>query len=164
MKKLFLIIAAVMMAVSVMGQQSLPRTYCGCTLGKTVYDDLFDRNLSLPQSANIPEGLSYAKEACIYVGDFVVEGHHFSILILSFYKDTLYRMEFLDVEINSDVMGLNRTFVRDYKAKYNSLKRWISSNDMDDDLFVTCSKTDGTLGVTIFGSEKSLRMSISMND
>ena len=161
MKKLFIILAAVCMAVSGMAQTHLPRTYCGCTLGKTTYSDVNATHSKLPESARLVWGLANSKEVCVYAGDFVVEDHHFSILSLKFHNDTLYKMEFRDEEVNNDIMELNRAFIHNYKKKYSPLKKWLSSEDSDDEEFVSCSKTDGEICVNMLGSKRSLELTYS---
>lgn len=161
MRNLFILLAAVVLTVNVCANQTLPRTYCGCTLGQTVYKDVIAKDTLLPESVGVPWGLAITKDVCVYVGDFVVEDHHFSILTMNFYKDTLYKMEFRDEEINNDIMALNRTFIKKYKEKYSSFEKWLSGENKDEDFFVTCSKTDSILGVSIIGSKHSLQLTLS---
>ena len=160
MKRLFFIFAAVMMAASMMAEQKLPHTYCGCTVGKISYLDILGSGSILPKSNGYSYALAYARDECVYVGDFVVEGHHFSILTMSFYKDTLYQMDFLDVEINNDIMELNRSFVKSYRTKYNSFAKGPYGVDRDEEKNVSCSKTDGTIVVQATGSKTILQLSI----
>lgn len=159
-KKLFILLAAVVMTASAMADQTLPRIYCGCVLGKTTYKDIFSGDSQLPKSEKMKDLLVASSVAGSFVGDFVVADHHFSILTMYFYKDTLYQMTFRDEEINNDIMELNRTFIRQYKEKYKSFNNWLRDDELNDEQFLTCSKTDSIVGISIMGSPHSLEFTI----
>ena len=133
----------------------LPRTMCGCTLGQTTNNDLFSKDSKIPQSENIPFLLAVSDHTIVYKGDFLVEGNHFAILSLSFYKDTLYRLEFHEIELNSEQWDVNQIFVKNLRLKYKDIADYLSnSNDVDG--FVSVTKSDEKTHLIAHGAKHEL--------
>ena len=137
----------------------LPRTLCGCTLGQTTNNDLWGKDSKIPQSENIPSLLAVSDHTIVYKGDFLVEGNHFAILSLSFYKDTLYRLEFHEIELNSEQWDVNQIFVKNLRLKYKDIADYLSnSNDVDG--LVSVTKSDEKTHLIAHGAKHELNYKI----
>ena len=145
MKKLFLLFATAMMAVSVMAEKSiLSPTVCGLTVGETTtngktmaqWDELI-------QHEGMISHVSYSKTDQVLYGEFIVEGLRMSLMHIEFINDTIYKISFEERSPYADCWDAYKDLAYKIRDKYASLEDLTDPVKLDNDSAVMIFKTDG---------------------
>lgn len=162
MKKLFTILLTVSLTANAMGQgvkSSLPRDIDGCVLGVSTYREIVYSKDSNSLVSNIFPLVSSEKEV-VWLGDFVYEGLHFDLVKMQFHNDTVYSLEFIYQEMNSDVWNMNKSFAENLSQKYAEINNF-GDNEQDKDSFLVVAKRDEQSKMICRASRHSVTVYIS---
>ena len=146
MKRLFILLAAAILAMSAMAQKSLiSPTICGLTVGKTALIDSSKMARLDEQIQN--EGkyqlVSFSQTDYVYYGDFIVEGLHMSLMHIELINDTIYRIEFKERSPYANCWEAYKDLAFKIRDKYAGLKNMGDVVSYENDSAVTIFKTDG---------------------
>lgn len=123
MKRLFFILAAVMMAVSVMANVTIPQNFNGVRLGMSSskeVDKILTANGLLFDAEN-SDSTNY-----VYLGDCRHEDMDFKGLAVRFYMDTLIMISYVG-KCDSACLDYGKPFLERIHSKYDSLEKADSS-------------------------------------
>lgn len=145
MKKLFLLFAAVLMTVCLMAEKvTIPTTACGITVGETT-----KTGKSLAQWGDLLKDYRpmnpIVTEANheVYLGDFIVEGLHMSVLDMELINDTVYQISFYERSPYADCWNAYKDIAFKLRDKYANLEDLTKPDTLSNDSSVIFYKTDG---------------------
>lgn len=122
MRKLFMILAAVMMTVNMSAENVLPQMFLGVTVGKTpkkeVLSAMTSQGYELIANEEASEFISQYK----FSGTYKHEGVEFHTITTSFLNDTLFTFSVLDSCGTEKISGLANTLQMNLKKKYGALE------------------------------------------
>ena len=155
MKRLFFILTSVVMAASTMAEEkNISPTACGITVGQTTKTGKTPSQWSdkLMNYSPITPLVSSGDHE-VYLGDFVVEGFHMSVLDLELMNDTVYKISFYGRSLYADCWDAYKNVAYKLRDKYAHFEDVVDSMESDNDSVVSFYKTDGKTKILLCFTE-----------
>ncbi len=145
MKKLFFLFAAVIMAASAMAvEKNISPNVCGITVGQTTKTGkTLGQWSDLLKDYRPMTSLVHSATQDVYIGDFVVEGFHLSVLSVELLNDTVYKVSLYENSPYADCWDSYKNQAFALRDKYAHFKDVIDPIEYDNDSAVHFFKTDG---------------------
>ena len=163
MKRLFFILTAVVMAASIMAvEKNISPTACGITVGQTTKTGKTPSQWSdkLMNYSPITPLVSSGDHE-VYLGDFVVEGFHMSVLDLELMNDTVYKISFYGRSLYADCWDSYKNLAYKLRDKYAHFEDVVDSMESDNDSVVSFYKTDGKTRILFSADPHNLTLSLT---
>ena len=163
MKRIFIIISAVLMTVNVMAvEKFISPTVCGITVGQTTktgktvaeWGDILQDYRPMNVIASEPQ-----KE--VYLGDFVVEGLHMSLLSMELINDTVYKVSFYENSPYADCWNSYKDLAFKLRDKYAKFDDVTDPVTFDNDSAVYFYKTDGKTNIHFTAYPNSISLTLT---
>ena len=99
-------------------EKTISPTVCGITVGKTTKSEIIANEDIITHEGKLTL-ISADENSVIYLGDFIVEDFHMSLMVLQFQNDTLYEIKIFDQNLQSKDWQCYKDFADHMRDKYS---------------------------------------------
>lgn len=163
MKKIFFFLVAVMVAGGAMAvEKNISPTACGITVGKTTKTGkTFDEWGDILADYRPMNVIAFTPTKEVYLGDFVVEGLHMSILSMELISDTVYELSFYEKSLYADCWDSYKDIALKLRDKYAHFENVTDPETFDNDSAVMFYKTDGKTQILFAAYPQSIALTLT---